>query len=319
MAIRANLIAGAVAISLLGASSARAETIGSNLTSAPNASVCKFKPEVSSPGATETRYCSVVQSVLDEDYAAPGGLKPFNNSTVVGWSVVAGSRSSNTGRIVLALRTGKPGGPIYNGAEVVLPADASPGTPVHFNENLPIEEGAQIALRIGVTTLGNAEEAGAPLAFSAPGIGITETFLGGTSEPWGGSQVETTENQALLLQAEIVSTKDTTAPVAKRRFAARQDLSRGALIKVRSNESGGARATAKLTIAGLKQSFSVSSKRIKVRPNIWTSLRIPLRGKAARAVKAAESEGRGVTLKGKVRVLDGAGNSRPLQFRVKGR
>lgn len=320
MAIRTNLTAGILAISLLGVSPAEADTIGSNLASAPNDSVCKFKPKVFSPGETETRYCSVTQWVLDEDYAAPGRLEAPFNGTVVGWSVVAGPRSSNTGRIGLALRTGKRGAPVYQGAEVLLP-DVGPGSRVHFNENLPIEEGAQIALRIGITTLGNAEEAGAPLAFSAPGVGKTETFLGDTGEPWppGGGLVETTEHQALLLQAEIVSTEDTTAPLARRRFAARQDLGRGALMQVRSNEAGVARATAKLMIAGLKQSFSVTSKRVRVRPNIWTALRLPLRGTAARIVKAAEAEGRAVTLKGRVRVVDGAGNSKALLFRVKGR
>ena len=318
MVIRVKLIAGTFAVLLFSTSPAMAATIGSNFAGAPNDSVCKFKPKASVPGETETRYCSVVQWILDEDYAAPDRLEAPFNGTVVGWSVVAGQRSSNTGRIALALRTGKRGGPVYQGAEVLLP-EVSPGSPVHFAENLPIEEGGQIALRIGITTRGNAEEAGAPLAFAAPGIATTETFLGGTSEPWGGDQVETIEHQALLLQAEIVSTEDTTAPIAKRRFAARQELGRGALIQVRSNEAGGARATAKLRIAGLKQSFSLTSKRIRVRPNTWTSLRVPLRGKAAHAVKAAEAEGRGVTLKGKVRVFDGAGNSKPLLFRVRGR
>jgi hypothetical protein len=316
-----HLLVGVIGLLIFGGGVpvASAETMGFNLsTGTPNDSVCRFKPELSSPGQTETRYCSVVQSILDEDYAAPGRLEPFYNSTVVGWSVVVGPRSSNTGRIGLALRTGKRGGPVYQGAEVLLP-DVSPGTRVHFNENLPIEEGAQIALRIGITTRGNAEEASAPLAFSAPGLGRTETFLGAGGEPWGGDQVETTDHQALLLEAEIVSTEDTTAPMARRRFAPRQDLGRGVLIQVRSNERGGARATGKLKIAGLKQSFGVKSKRVKLRPNTWTSLRIPLRGGAARAVKAAEAEGRGVTLKGRVSVADGAGNSTPLQFQVKGR
>jgi|SRR6476646_3184788 len=321
MVIRANLIVGAFAVWLLATSPAMAATIGSDLAAAPNDSVCNFKPNVSSPGETETRYCSVTQYILDDDYAAPDRLEAPFNGTVVGWSVVTGPRTSNTGSIGLALRTHKPEGPVYQGAEVLLPADAAPGSRVHFAENLPIEEGGQIALRIGITTRGNAEEAGAPLAFAAPGIATTETFLGGTGEPWppAGGLVETTEHQALLLAAEIVSTEDTISPIARRRFAARQDLARGALIQVRSNEGGGARATAKLRIAGRKQAFRVVSKRIQVRPNRWTSLRVPLRGKAARAVKTAEAEERGVTLNGKVRVVDGAGNSTPLLFRVSGR
>lgn len=52
--------------------------------------------------------------------------------------------------------------------------------------------------------------------------------------------------------------------------------------------------------------------------NTWMSLRIPLRGSAARAVREAEAEARGVTLKGKVRAVDGAGNSRALPFSGKG-
>ncbi|HEX5988672.1 MAG TPA: hypothetical protein VFY75_00475 [Solirubrobacterales bacterium] len=303
-----------------GGSAASAETLGFNLrTGTPNDSVCRFKPEVSY-GQTETRYCSVVQRILDEDYAA-GRLDPYYDSTVVGWSVITGPRSSNTGKISLALRTGKLGGPIYQGPEVMLP-DVSPGTRVHFNENLPIEEGSQIALRIGITTRGNAEEAGAPLAFSAPGVGITETSLGGSGEPWGlngGGMSEANDHQALLLETQVVSTEDTSAPVAKRRFAARQDLARGARLQVRSSEGGAARATAKLRIAGLKRTFSVASKGKKVRPKIWTSLHLPLRGRVLMAVKAAEAEGREVTLKGRVRVVDGAGNSTGLLFRVKGR
>lgn len=296
---------------------AAAETMGFNLgTGTPNDAVCKFQPEPELPAVTETRYCSVVQTLLDEDYEAPGRLVAPFNGTVIGWSVVAGPRSSNTGKITLALRTGKLGGQVYQGAEVLLP-EASVGGRVHFGENLPIEEGAQIALRIGITTRGNAEEASAPLAFATPAIARTETFLG--SEPWGGGLVETTEHQGLLLEAEIVSTDDTTAPKARRRFAARQALGRGAELQVRSSERGAARATARLKIAGLARSFLVRSKRINLSANTWKSLRLPLGGQAKRAVATAEAEGRGIALKGSVRMLDVAGNERSLRFQVKGR
>lgn len=298
------------------------EVIGANLNAGtPNSSVCGFKPEPSSPGETETRYCSVVQELLDEDYAAPGGIAAPFNGTVVGWSVVAGPRSSNTGRIALALSSGKRGGPIYHGAEVLLPADAAPGSRIHFSENLPIEEEGQIALRIGITTRGNAEEASAPLAFAAPGYATTWTFLSGNGEPWppGGGLGETTDHQALLLEAEIVSTEDISAPIARRRLVPRQDLSRGPLVQVRSYEPGAARATAKLKIAGLPGSFHLKSKRINLRANNWTSLRLPLRGRVGRAVGAAEDDGRAMSLKGSIRVVDLAGNSRSLQFQMRGR
>lgn len=325
-----KVLIGVFVLLIVGAavSNAAAETMGVNLSGATaNDSVCKFKPEGSSPGATETRYCSVAQWLLDEDYAAPGRLEAPFDGTVVGWSVVAGPRSSNTGDIRLALRTGGRGGPtykkgpIYRGPEVLLPADAALGSRIYFDENLPIEEGAQIALRIGITTRGNAGEVGAPLAFAAPGIATTETFLGGTGEPWppGGGLLETTPHQALLLEAEIVSNEDTTTPTAQRRFAARQVLRRGVVIQVRSSEAGRARATAKLRIVGLKQSFTATSKRIRVQPKHWTALRLRLKGKAGRAVRAAEAEGRGLMLKGQVRVFDGAGNSELLRFHVLGR
>lgn len=299
---------------------AAAETMGFNLsTGTSNDAVCRFKPNPAPPGVTETRYCSVVQTILDEDYEAPGRLEAPFNGTVVGWSVVAGPRSSNTGKIGLALRTGKRGGPVYQGADVLLP-EASPGSRVHFSENLPIEEGAQIALRIGITTRGNAEEAGAPLAFATPGIARTETFLRNDTEPWGpGDLVETTEHQGLLLEAEIVSTDDTTAPIARRRFSARQDLGRGATVQVRSSERGAARAKATLRIAGLARSFHLLSKRINLPANTWKPLRLRLGGPARRAVATADAEGRGIALKGIVRVLDVAGNQRSLRFQVKGR
>ena len=326
---RIGVLVGVIALQTLsaGVPIAAAETMGVNLSSATaNDSVCNFKPEGSSAGAPEIRYCSVAQWLLDEDYAAPGRLEAPFNGTVIGWSVVAGPRSSNTGDIRLALRTGgREGptykkGPVYQGPEVLLPADAAPGSRIHFNENLPIEAGAQIALRIGITTRGNAEAAGAPLAFAAPGIATTETFLGGAGEPWppGGGLLDTTEHQALLLETEIVSTEDTTAPIVQRRFAAHQVLRRGAVVQVRSSEAGQARATAKLRISGLAQSFTAMSKRIRVQPHNWTALGLRLQRKARRAVKSAEAEGRGVTLKGQVRVFDGAGNSDPLRFHVQG-
>lgn len=299
------------------APAAAAETMGFNLsTGTPNDSVCKFKPEPAAPGVTETRYCSVVQTMLDEDYEAPGRLEAPFNGTVVGWSVVAGTRSSNTGEIGLALRTGKPGGPQFQGAEVLLP-ETTPGHRIHFGENLPIEEGAQIALRIGITTRGNAEEAGAPLAFAAPHLARTETFF--STEPWSSGLVETTEHQGLLLEAEIVSTEDTTAPLARRRFAARQELDLGAVLQVRSNEVGSAQSTANIRIAGVKQQFTVRSPRIKVYPKRWTAIRLRVGGRARRVVKAAEAQGRRITLTGSVRVSDAAGNQKSIPFRVKGR
>lgn len=301
-----------------GAPLAAAETMGFNLSAGtPNDAVCKFKPEPAPLGVTETRYCSVVQTLLDEDYEAPGRLEAPFNGTVVGWSVVAGSWSSNTGKIGLALRTGKRGGPVYQGAEVLLP-EASPGSRIHFTENLPIEEGAQVALRIGITTRGNAEEASAPLAFATPAIARTETFLRNGTEPWAGDLVETTDHQAVLLEAEIVSTDDTKAPFARRRFRARQHLGRGATVEVRSNERGAARATAKLTITGFARSFRLQSKRINLPANTWGSLRLPLGDQAMRAVKDAEAEGRAIVLKGNVRVVDVAGNMRSLRFQVRG-
>jgi hypothetical protein len=131
--------------------------------------------------------------------------------------------------------------------------------------------------------------------------------------------IEFTDHQALLLEAEILSTRDTTTPIAQRRFAARQVLRRGAVIQVWSSEAGQARATAKLRISGLKQSFTVTAKRIRLQSDKWTRLRLRLQGKPRRSVKAAEAEGRGLMLEGRVRVFDAAGNVKPLRFQVQGR
>jgi hypothetical protein len=291
-----------------------AEAIGTNLRGAPNDSVCSYRPETVFP---ETRYCSVVQWLLDEDLSASDGLTAPVNGTVVGWSVVAGSRSQNTAAITLALRTGSRSGPVYGGPEVLLPTVA-PGTRVHFAENLPIDAGAQLALRIGVTTGGTQEEVGAPLAFAAPGAGTTESWLGGTGEPWpqGGGLIDTVAGQVLLLEAEIASSEDTSAPAVRKRFAKRQNLRRGAVIWVRSSEQGRARASAKLLVAGVG-SFKLTTRRIAVQSETWTALRIPLRPAVRRAVRTAEEEEGDVTLRGRARVVDAAGNDRRFAFQVK--
>lgn len=300
-----------------GAQQAPAETLGSNLSSSPNASICEFKPEVWFP---ETRYCSVTQWLLDEDHAAPGGVAAPFDGNVVGWSVMTGARSANTGDITLALRTGKRGGPIYTGPEVLLPP-VSPGTRLHFAESLPIEEGAQVALRIGITTRGTEEEVGAPLIFNSPKVGSIETFLGGTGEPWpaGGGLVEPDRDQVLLLQVEIVSTEDVAAPIVRRRFAPRQRLVQGAVFRVRSSEPGSARAIAKLRIDGLERSFRLASKRIPLAAERWSPLRLPVRGSAKAAIRLAEAEGRGITISGRGHVSDTAGNSRGFAFRLRNR
>src|SRR6476646_6138562 len=99
MVIRANLIVGAFAVWLLATSPAMAATIGSDLAAAPNDSVCNFKPNVSSPGETETRYCSVTQYILDDDYAAPDRLEAPFNGTVVGCPLFLGPVTSTRARI----------------------------------------------------------------------------------------------------------------------------------------------------------------------------------------------------------------------------
>jgi hypothetical protein len=132
--------------------------------------------------------------------------------------------------------------------------------------------------------------------------------------------VETIRSQALLLEAEISSTEDTTAPVLRRRFGARQTLGRRAILRVRSNEPGAIRASGKLRIAGQKGAFAISSKLLPVKAKRWTVLPLRVRGRAGRAVRAAEAEGRRVVLSGRVVAFDGspARNSSSLPFRIRG-
>lgn len=322
------LIAAFVLTMALGSGTALAApvvNIGTKLLSGPqNDSVCKFKPAGPFP---ETRYCSITQSNIDLDHQATAGLTAPFDGKVVRWSVLGGPRSANTGEITLALRTGgRPDGmlrPTYQGPEVALPANLNPGSRVDFVEDLPIEEGASLALRIGIRTRGSEEEVGAPLAsMTSLAYDATETWLGGTGEPWppGGGLVETTRNQALLLEAEIESTEDITPPTLRRRFGARQPLGRRAVLRVRSNENGAIRAAGKLRIAGQKGAFAITSKLLPVKANRWAVLPLPVRGRAGRAVRAAEAEGRRVVLNGQVTAFDGAPgrNSRSLPFRIRG-
>jgi hypothetical protein len=323
---RGSLLIGAFVLTLsVGSGTALAVpvvNIGTKLMSGPqNDLVCKFKPVGAFP---ENRHCGITQSNLDLDDEATGGLTAPFNGKVIRWSVVAGPRSANTGEITLALRTGKRGGPVYQGPEVPLPANLNPGSRVDFVEDLPIEEGAYLALRIGIRSLGSEEVVGAPLAFATSHANdATETWIGGTGEPWppGGGSVETIRNQALLLEAEIASTEDTTAPILRRRFGARQALGRRAAVRVRSSEAGAIRASGRLRIAGQEGAFPISSELLTVKAKRWTVLPLPVRGRAGRAVRAAEAEGRRVMLSGRIVAFDGspARNSSSLPFRIRSR
>lgn len=311
-----------LAFSIGSAQAAPVANIGTTLTSGPqNESVCRFKPVGPFP---ETRYCGITQLNIDLDHEATGGLAAPFNGRVVRWSVVAGPRSANTGEITLALRTGKGGGePVYQGPEVPLPKNLNPGSRIDFAEDLPIEEGGYLALKIGISTRGTEEEVGAPLASATSLIhDKTWAWVRGTGEPWppGGGFVQETQNQALLLEAEISSTEDTTAPLLRRRFGARQPLGHRAVLRVISSENGAIRASGKLRLAGVKGAFGISSKLLPVKAKRWTILRLPVRGRAGRVVRTAETEGRRVVLSGQVRAFDGspARNSRSLPFRIRG-
>lgn len=307
-----------LAVGVLGAVSpaAKAATIGTKLTTgAQSVSVCKFHPEV---GLAETRYCGIMQSNVDLDNQAADGLVSPFNGRVVRWSVVYGPRSANTGEITLALRTRTPDGLVSKGPAFVLPPTDTPGTRAEFSDDLPIAEGGEIALRIGITTCGTEEEVGAPLATPGLQYDYTLTSLRDEGEPWppGGGFGESTDHQALMLEAEVVSTEDTVGPVVRRRFASRQDLRRGAVVRVRSDEDGSARAVGRLNIEGRKGSFAVRSKRVQLRSNRWTALALLIGATTRRAVVAAERDGRRIRLHGSIRAFDAAANLRTVSFRI---
>jgi hypothetical protein len=311
----------ALAFAVLGVSGpvARAETIGTKLnTDAQNVSVCNFEPKTPFP---ETRYCGIMQSNVDLDHQADDGLVAPFNGRVVRWSVVYGPRSANTGEITLALRTRSPSGLVSKGSAFVLPPTDTPSTRADFPDDLPIAEGGEIALRIAITTLGTEEKVGVPLATAGLQYDNTWTSLRDEGEPWppGGGFGFSTDHQALMLEAEVVSTEDTAGPVVHRRLASRQDLRHGAVIRVRSDENGSARAVARIKIQGRKGSFPVRSRRRRLRSGRWTVLALEVSERTRHVIAAAEEDSREITLRGTIRAFDAAANLRAVRFRIKHR
>lgn len=334
MTIRSKLIAGVLAISLLGASPATADTIGSSLASAPNDSVCKF--QVFEP---KTQICTVAQNGLSPSHAAAGGLTVPFDGIVVKWSVVSGPVLPGTGKVTMALRATEGPGYMEKGPEVELPL-GSPGTRYTYPERLPVTAGQPLGLRIAVENR-SVQEAGAPIAFAEPGVGVIHLW-------WGDPESAIWDEEGgveLLLDAEIepdadhdgygdltqdcypnhpgdqhLCGQDLAPPGIKARFAKRQSFLRSGAIVVRvgTNEAGLARASGELQIKGRGgRTYSLRSARKSIVAGGQAVLRLRVRHKALKAARLAAAEGKRIVVTGRVGVRDASGNEGQAPVRVR--
>lgn len=333
MTIRLKLVAGVLVVSLFWASGANADTIGSNLVSAPNDSVCKF--QVSEP---KTEVCTVAQNNLLSDHAAAGGLTVPFDGIVVRWSVVSGPVLPGTGRVRMALRATEGPGYMEKGPEVELPLGA-PGTRYTYAERLPVTARQPLGLRIAIENRGF-EEAGAPIAFTDPGVGAIDLW-------WGDPESGIWDEEAgveLLLDAEIepdadhdgygdltqdcfpshpgdqhLCGRDVAPPVIKPRFAKRQAFLRsGAVVlRVDSSEAGLARASGRLQIKGRRgRTYALRNVHKSVVAGGQAVLRMRLPQKALKAAKSAAAEDKKIVVTGRVGVRDASGNEGQAPVRV---
>jgi|SRR6188472_3229649 len=335
MAIRVNFVVCVLAALLFAASVAKAETVGSNLTTAPDDSVCKF--QVSEPA---TRVCTVDQHELVGGHAAANGLKVPFDGVVVRWSVVSGPVLPGTGKVTMALRATQGPGYMEKGPEVELPLGA-PGTRYSYAERLPVTAGQPVGLRITIENR-SVQEAGAPIAFTEPGVGTIDRWSGDPeSASW-----DVESGVELLLDAEIepdadhdgygdrtqdcfpnhpgdqaLCGRDLTPPVIKPQFAKVQGFLRTGRIVVRvsSNETGVAKASGDLRVKGkgvVGRGYVLHGARKAVAAGGVAVLRLQVWRKALKAVRLAAAEGKKITVTGRVGVLDASGNESQAPIRV---
>lgn len=320
---------------LLTAGVASAATIGSNLATAPNDSLCKF--EVLEP---KTETCFVGHSSLVSSHTAVDGLTAPIDGVIVRWSVVSGSALPGTGRVTLGLRLTHGPGSLEKGPDVELPL-GSPGRHT-YAERMPISAGQPIGLKVVVENR-SVQEAGAPIAFREDGVGTIDTWTG---EPWSSSAIWNQEEDVeLLLDAEIepdadrdgfgdltqdcfpshfgdqhLCGRDFAPPVVKSRFARRQAFLRSGTVSVRvsSNEAGRVRASGELQIKGGKGwTYGLRGARKSVAPGGQAILRLQVRPRALKAARLAAAEGKRVVVTGRVGVQDASGNEGQAPFRVR--
>lgn len=327
-------IALALCIGLLMITPANAATIGSNLASAPNGSVCSFQSF-----QPETRICTIDQTELVPEHAASDGLVAPFDGIVTSWSVVSGLAPPGTGNVRVSLRARGPKGYDEKGPEVELPS-GPPGTRHTFAERLPIAAEESISLRIAMTNR-STQEAGVPIAFQQTRVGTLHVWEG---EPWESSRY-TEEDTELLLSAEIEPDNDGDGfgdltqdcfpnhpgdqhlcgvdfiqPTIRHRVPARQGFLRSGVIRVpvASSEAGQARAAGRLEIQGSKQrSFALRAVRKPVLPNTQVTLQLQVPKGALKVARAAAADGKKIAAKVQIRVADAAGNVRPAAVRVR--
>ena len=335
MVTRGKLIAGALGFWLFTTSPATAATIGSNLATASNGSVCKFQVS-----ELKTQICTVDQRELLTSHTAAAGLVVPFDGVVVRWSVVSGPALPGTGKVTMALRATQGPGYLEVGPAVDLPLN-SPGSRFTYAERLPVTAGQLLGLRIAIENR-SVQEAGAPLAFAESGVGTTDLWWGDPG--WAAWDEE--PGAELLLDAEIepdgdhdgygdltqdcfpnhsgdqaLCGHDLVPPTIRPRFAARQSFLRSGTVVVRvsSNEAGIARARGEMRIDknGSGTAYVLRSARRSIQAGGEAVLRLRLRKKALKMARSGAAEGKKIVVTGRVGVLDAAGNEGQAPIRVR--
>jgi len=321
-------------VGLLGAAmaipvSAAAETIGSNLATAPNESLCRF--ESSEPAS---RFCIVGQHQLTASHSEPAGLTAPFDGVVVGWSVVSGVAPPGTGVVKLALRTTAGPGYLQKGPEVELPL-GSPGTRYSFPERMSVSARQPLGLAISVANR-NGQAAGAPIAFREDGVGVVDTYTG---EPFAPQTIWDQEEDIELMMNAIVEAdadhdgygdltqdcfpgtplmtelcgRDIAPPAITLRFRPHQPFLRSGVVsgRIYSSEAGRVSASGLLEIKGPHgRTASLRNAAGALTTGSATELRLRLLAPALRAAKAALAEGKRVLVAVSVRAVDASGNDR---------
>jgi hypothetical protein len=312
---------------LVGSTSAKAATFGSNLGAGSNDSVCKFQSL-----EPETRICTVGQLDLVSGHtAADGVVAPFDG-VIVRWSVVTGTPLPGTGAVKLALRSMLPGY-FERGPEVELPL-SSPGTRHTFSERMSVTAGQHVGLRVSIEN-GSTQEAGAPIAFRQDGVGTVEIWAGEQYESiWEGHE----DGVELLLEAEIEPdgdrdgygdlTQDCSpnelgsdqrcdlfAPAIQFRYAPRQPFLKTGTILVHAslNDAGNVSAAGRLAVKGRHARWSSSLRSADsrlVEAGGWTALRLRVRKRVLKAARIAARKGKKIRARVNVSVVDAKGNER---------
>lgn len=334
-------IASMFSVLALASSEATAATVGSNLSTPANDSVCAFQSL-----EPETRVCNIGQRDLLTSHTTTEGLLPPFNGVIVRWSVLSGIAPPGTGEVKLALRTMN-GAPSYRerepevGPEVVVPS-SPPGTRHTFAAKMPIWAGQPFGLKISVANR-STQEAGVPIAFREEGIGMIDTW---SREP-GESIWEPEEDVELLLNVEIEPDADRDGygdltqdcfpnrfdeqfrcggdflpPRIRPKFKARQAFLRSGVILVRiaSNEAGLAWAEGRLEIKGRRDlTYGLRSTRRAVTEKGRVALRLRMRKRVLKVARAAARAGKKIVVMGRVGVVDSAGNERQVPVRIRPR